>query len=30
MVRYVKDRTGRFPERPHYEPKDLLGQDGSK
>ena len=23
MVRWVKDRTGRFSERPHYEPKEL-------
>ncbi len=23
MVRWVKDRTGRFAERPHYEPKEL-------
>ena len=22
MVRYVKDRTGRFCERPHYKPPD--------
>lgn len=22
-MQYVKDRTGRFPERPHYEPKEL-------
>lgn len=23
MVRYVRDSTGRFSERPHYEPKEL-------
>lgn len=23
MVQYVKDKTGRFAERPHYEPKEL-------
>jgi hypothetical protein len=23
MVKYVPDRTGRFSQRPHYEPKEL-------
>ena len=23
MVKYVRDRTGRFSERPHFEPEDL-------
>jgi len=22
-MRYVRDQTGRFPERPHYEPKEI-------
>jgi len=23
MVKYIPDRTGRFSQRPHYEPKEL-------
>lgn len=26
MVRYVRDNTGRFPERPHYDPAELDSQ----
>ena len=25
-MRYVRDTTGRFPERPHYEPGELDGE----